>query len=194
MPTLTLEIAQDLLNAVGEELDSIDANEFDVIDDAAAKALTKHRGEKLSLNGLTQLSDAAALALAEYESELSLNSLSEIGDSPGHVALAEKLALQDNSEELCLDGLTELSDAAAEALADFEGINDGESHLCLNGLTQLSDAAAKALAHFKGDVLWLDSLDPMKLTDSLGHMSLCARLGLMTESLKKHLPDCYASI
>ncbi len=73
MPTLTLEIAQELLDAVEDEYDSIDANEFDAIDDAAAKALAKHHGGwlfggGLSLHGLRQFSEAAAEILSKHPS------------------------------------------------------------------------------------------------------------------------------
>jgi ribosomal protein S18 acetylase RimI-like enzyme len=88
MPTLTLEIAQELLEAVEGEIDAIDANKFDAIDDAAAEALAKHP-DSLLLDGLTHLSDATAKALANHR-----------------------------SYKLSLKGLTQLSDAAAKMLAE----------------------------------------------------------------------------
>jgi ribosomal protein S18 acetylase RimI-like enzyme len=81
MPTLTLKIAQELLEAVEGEFDSIDANRFDAIDDAAAEALAKQQGD-LFLNGLTSLSDAAAHALANHRTyKLSLKGLTQLSDA-----------------------------------------------------------------------------------------------------------------
>jgi hypothetical protein len=144
MPTLTLEIAQELLDAVEGEIDAIDANKFDAIDDLAAEALAKHE-HNLSLDGLTKLSDAAVEALAKHQGDwLFLDGLTQLSD-----AAAEALAKRQGG--LYLNGLTQLSDAAAEALAQHQG------ELHLNGLTQLGDAAAEALAQHEGH-LSLDGL------------------------------------
>ena len=68
---LTLELAKRFLK------DGFNIDEFTQIEDAAAEALAKHKGE-LNLDGLTSLSD-----------------------SPGHIALAEKLAKQEGGSILC---------------------------------------------------------------------------------------------
>jgi hypothetical protein len=147
MPTLTLEIAQELLKEnLASHDDQIYTDEFDAIDIDAAKELAQFSGF-LSLPCLEQLSDSAAQALAKLQGSLSLNGLKQLGDSPGHIALAVKLATSYDDYHirgLFLNGLTHLSDAAAEALAKRR------CELYLNGLTQLSDAAAKALAKHQG--------------------------------------------
>jgi hypothetical protein len=140
MPTLTLEIAQELIDAVEGEIDAIDANKFDAIDDLAAEALAKHE-HNLSLDGLTKLSDAAVEALAKHQGDwLFLDGLTQLSD-----AAAEALAKRQGG--LYLNGLTQLSDAAAEALAQHEG------HLSLDGLRQFSEAAAEMLSKHPSEVL-----------------------------------------
>ena len=140
MPTLTLEIEQELLVEVGDHnYPYIEANEFDAIDDAAAMALSQHQSF-LCLNGLTQLSDAAAKALAKNEGHLYLNGLAQLSD-----AAAEALAK--HRAELSLNGLTQLSDVAAKALAKHQGI------LYLIGLRQFSEAAAEILSKHPSGVL-----------------------------------------
>ena len=134
------------------------------LDDAAAESLSNHEG-KLDFNGLTSLSDGAAKALSKHEGELDLRRLECLPDSPGHIALARKLASQkgnlmlslrslgDHAAEelskhdgdLYLSNLTSLSDTAAEALSKHKG-----GDLDLNGLESLSDAAAKSLSKHKG--------------------------------------------
>jgi predicted component of type VI protein secretion system len=116
------------------------------LSDAAAEALSKHEGEldlsgleslsdspgrvvlaaklasqkgDLDLSGLESLSDAVAEALSKHRGELKFRNLTSLNDSPGHVALAEKLASQ--KDVLWLYGLKSLSDAAAEALSKHKG-------------------------------------------------------------------------
>jgi hypothetical protein len=85
MPTLTIEIAQELLDAVEGEIDAIDANKFDAIDDLAAEALAQHRYWRLYLNGLTHLSIADAVALAEHEGLQSLAGLRQFNDAAAEI-------------------------------------------------------------------------------------------------------------
>ena len=103
------------------------------LSDAAAEALSKHEGN-LSLNGLIELSDAAAKSLSKRKGDLSLNGLAELPD-----AAAEAFS-QHKGGELSLNGLTKLSVAAAESLAKHGG------ELFLNGLKELSERVAEALA------------------------------------------------
>ena len=67
------------------------------------------------LEGLTSISDAAAAALGNHDSNLNLGGLTSISD-----AQAEAFAKHPGGY-LALYGLTELSDDAAEALAKYEG-------------------------------------------------------------------------
>ena len=116
------------------------------LSEEAAKALAQHK-RLLSLNGLTTLSDEAAKALAEHMGLLCLNGVTTLSDGAA-TALA-----QHKGDWLFLNGMTTLSDAAAEALAQNRG-----DYLSLNGLTTLSDVAAKTLTQYKGQNLYLNGL------------------------------------
>ena len=121
------------------------------LSDAAAANLSEYQGDCLSLQGLTELSDAAAESLSKYQGTyLIFNGLTKLSD-----AAAESLSKFKGV--LDLQGLTELSDAAAESLSKYEG------DLNFYHLTELSDAAAESLSKFKG-VLGLDGLT--KLSDA----------------------------
>ena len=124
---------------------------------AEAKALSAHEGY-LVLDGLTILSDGSAEALSNHNGDLSLSGLVSLGDSPGHVALAIKLA-SDAVGYLNLDRLTTLGPAAAEALSKHQG------ELFLSGLKSLSEAAADALSKHEGklDLSGLTSLSEASL-------------------------------
>jgi hypothetical protein len=125
----------------------------------AARALAKHEG-CLSL-GVRSLSDEAAAALADHKGDLFLECLISLSDSPGHIALAQKLA-QDR-ESLSLSALKSIGDAAARALAKNHG------NLYLDALEGLSDEAAEALAEHKG-VLSLGGIESLsdKAAKALG--------------------------
>ena len=69
----------------------------------------------MSLDGLTELSDAAAESLSKHEGYLYLNGLTSLSD-----AAAESLGKHEGSN-LYLDGVTSLSDAAAESLSKHKG-------------------------------------------------------------------------
>jgi len=71
---LTLKIAEQFLDK-GYNLDH-----YTSMDDAAAQALAKHKGD-LWLGGLTSLSDAAAQALAQHEGSLELRGLTSLSDA-----------------------------------------------------------------------------------------------------------------
>ncbi|MFM8272305.1 MAG: DUF1588 domain-containing protein, partial [Gemmata sp.] len=103
------------------------------LSDDAAAALADHRGGTLSLNGLKNLSDAAAAALARHDGRLSLNGLATLS-----AAAAGALA-KHPGDWLILDGLTTLTASAASALAQHPGVTS------LNGLTALAPEALKAL-------------------------------------------------
>jgi hypothetical protein len=70
-------------------------------------------GDEFNLNGLTNLSDAAAETLGEHAGDISLDGLSGLSD-------AAAKSLGRHSYGLSLYGLTRLSDAAAGSLADHE--------------------------------------------------------------------------
>ena len=137
---LTLELAKRFLK------DWFSIAGFTQIEDEAAVTLANHKG--ILYLGLTSMSDKAAEALANHGGVyLSLNGLTSLSDSLGHIALTEKLANYEGN--LYLDGLASLSDNAAETLAKHKG------NLYLRGLTSLGDNLAEVLAKHKGDLyLW----------------------------------------
>ena len=150
---LTKEIAEQFI----EDEDSVDLDEFTEIDDDAAEILVNFWEEEDFnedcswegvnpgyLNGLTKLSDSAAQSLSRIY--LDLMGLTALGDSPGHLALAERLV---DGEDVWLESLTTISDAAAEILSK------ASESLSLSGLKTLSDAAAESLSKCKGEYVYL---------------------------------------
>ena len=71
-------------------------NGLSTLSDHAAIALSRHTGEWLSLDGVTTLSTAAADALAEYKGALDLNSLATLTSA----ALATKLVSQITTDQV----------------------------------------------------------------------------------------------
>jgi len=106
-------IAEDAAELVAAVEDSVDLRGLDEISDAVAEILSRHKGS-LDLGGLKSLSVAAATSLAKHDgwlhmeiSELSddaalalskgivslkLTKLETLDGTPGHIALARKLA------------------------------------------------------------------------------------------------------
>jgi hypothetical protein len=150
--TLTKEIAEQFL----KNEKSVDLSEFTSVEDAAAKslvitdaaaqALAQYHRRNLCLDGLTSLSDGAALALSQHKGNLELNGLTILSDGAAQALSQHKGGL------LELNGLTILSDGAAQALGQHEG------SLGLRGLTSLSDAAILAFARHGGGSLDLTGL------------------------------------
>ncbi len=187
---LTAEIATRFLRTE-EDLDT-----FKMIEDEAAKILSKYKDSWLQLNGLKKLSDAAAESLSKFKgNRLDLNSLTSLSDAAAdhlgkfkgrclHLSALKSLsdaaveslckfrggsASVDTIIEIELDGLTSLSDVAAESLGRFKG---RDLILKLNGLKSLSDAAAESLSKDKGEYITLE-LNGLKClsdraTESLG--------------------------
>ena len=119
------------------------------LSDKAAMALSKHQNGNLFLDQITTLSDKAAMALSNHQGILSVKNLTNLDDSEGHTALAEKLAKQNS--DLFPHHITTLTAKPAEALARHSG------KLFLNSLTKLDKATAKSLAIHTG-TLYLDGL------------------------------------
>ena len=152
---LTVEIAEQFL----ADTSSGNLSQYTSIEDAAAEALAKHKGDLLSLNGLTELSETASEALAKFQGNLGLNGLTSLSDAAAD-------ALSKHKGYLLLDSLTELSTAQAEALSKQDG------RLDLKSLTSLSDVAAEALAKHEGDIYFnYDQLPPSasKILKDAGH-------------------------
>ena len=126
----------------------LELNGLKNLTDAAAESLSDFDGS-LELNGLIQLSDTDAKRLSKHRGELSLKGLIELTD-----ASAE--SLRKHHDSLDLSGLKKLSDVAADSLSHQIG------YLSLNGLTDLSDAAAQSFAKHNGPVNI-----PYKLQDKL---------------------------
>ena len=124
------------------------------IEDRAARAIARHTGT-LPLGALTELTDAAADALATHQGgALDLGGLTELSDIAAE-------AFSRYQGDLNLNGLTALSDAAARALSNHKG------GLNLQGVKKLSDAAANALSRHKEE-LWLTGLTDLSTGDITG--------------------------
>jgi hypothetical protein len=136
----------------------INEDNFQFFEEHICRVLPNLKSEgDFALDSLTSLSDATAKVLSKHKGDLSLNGLKILSDSPGHVALAKKLASQEL--ELALDDLISLSDTAALALSKHKG------GLSLNGLKILNDsighvALAKKLASHEDD-LYLSGLQTL---------------------------------
>jgi hypothetical protein len=168
---IDLKVAQKFL----DDPDSVNLSSAKGISDDAAEVLAQHEGE-LSLNGLTELTDAAALALAKHNvGYLSLNGLT-------HLTYSVALALSNREETLEFGGLTKLTEDVAKALAKHkwslilpldelsdsvaEALAKSEAFLYLDWLTELTESAAKALSKHK-TFLSLEGLT--ELSDAVAH-------------------------
>jgi hypothetical protein len=185
---LSLYGLTNLSDAVGEALSKhkgdLDFWHLETLSDtpghiALAEKLGSQKGD-LNLYDLESLSDAAAEALSKHKGDLRLDDLTSLNDSPGHIALAGKLASQKG--ELDLGGLKSLSDAAAEALSKHKG------KLSLWGLKSLSDAAAESLSKHKGDL----NLYGLKSLSDAAAESLSKHKGDLDLSGLKSLGDAAA--
>ena len=136
-----------------DEMLTADYSQFTLISAAAAGVIASSDDcDDLILDGLTEVSDAAAAHLGQHQGILDLNGLTEIS-----IAQAESLSKHEG-ESLDLGGLLKLSDAAAEILSKYKG------SLGLRGLTEISDAAAESLSKHEGESLGLRGLT--KLADA----------------------------
>jgi len=126
---------------------------------ALAKKLTANPDD-LWLDCVTHLSDAAARQLSKHKKWVSLRRLKVLHDSPGHHALARKLAKgDDNDPPMCtLNGLTHLTVAVARLLTTGK-----DTVLNLRGLSTLSPDVAAVLGSFKGYGILLDGLSKLSL-------------------------------
>jgi hypothetical protein len=113
------------------------------ISEGAAAALAENES-LLVLTHLRELKDREAAELAKHRGPLLLYDLNSLPNTPGHLDLARKLS---EGQSLLLFGVTSLSDEAAEELA--KGKN---RDIALIAITELSDRAAMAFADFKGDL------------------------------------------
>lgn len=122
---------------------------------------TVHLGDfynRLSLNGVTSLSEDTAAGLARFLGNLRLNGLETVTpEAARHLATHMADAHWGVGElySLMLDGVTTLSDESAAALANYRG------GLSLDGLVQLSSEALRALAHHRGNALSFGRLASM---------------------------------
>jgi|LakMenEpi03Aug12_release.lakeMendotaPanAssembly.Ray.scaffolds.fasta_scaffold70706_2 predicted DNA-binding WGR domain protein len=175
-------LAGKLASQKGEWEWELDLRGLTSLSDAAAEALSKHKG-RLNLSGLTSLSDAAAEALSKHKGDISFYNL-KISDelhnpkgAPGYVALALSLirsgisfarcdyydmgkwSLQDTPAHInlakgisMLKGYLELKELVNLSDAAAEILSKHKGVLRLEGLANLSDAAAEALSKHEGDL------------------------------------------
>ena len=119
----------------------------------------RHLGElynRLGLDGLTELREGTAAALATYSGNLCLNGLRVLTSSAARLLSQHRAAeAVEESFSLRLDGLATLSDEVAPLLADYRG------GLSLNGVERLSPVAIRALARHRGQALSLGRLRAM---------------------------------
>jgi hypothetical protein len=129
----------------------------DAIEDAAARALSSAVTGALKIM-CQALSDKAAAALARFSGMLGLSALECLRSTPGHVALATKLAQQCTaaSHALQLHSIKSLGRGAAKAIAETPA---PAIQLGLEGLP--SDVATE-LARFNGSLTML-SLDSISV-------------------------------
>jgi len=149
----TAALAKQFVDERVNDADSFEVNEheFTAITNEAAEILGNCK-EDLSLESLRDLSKEAAVSLSKNKGErLSLIGLETISD-----AVAEALA--DFNGELALDQVSQLSDAAAESLRRHPG------KLSL-GITSLSDQAAQYLCQHVGP---LELLSLRELSEQAG--------------------------
>ena len=145
IPPFDLNVPQSISDALYEALYALcEDDEFDLylgevtsLSAGAAKLLAQYNRNYLGLEGLADLSDAAAQELAQHQSYLNLSGLTSLSDAAAQ-------ALSRHQGALNLGSLTSLSDAAARALAQHKG------YLCLHGVASLSDVAAQSLAQHQG--------------------------------------------
>lgn len=136
----------------------------------------------LSLHSLVELTDDAAAALSKYRgNRISLPNLKTLGGSPGYVALASTIA-HDHSFITYLSGLTALSIPAARQLVDHRhplvlGLTELTEELAsilskhkggklVLPLRSLSASAAGALAEYQGE-LHLNSITELSTEAAL---------------------------
>lgn len=180
------------------------------------RVLTKCDGGVV-LNGLTELSEQAARALANIDTEwgrLSLSGLAILRDTPGHLAIAEKLAQQSENNVLNLPSLKEIGEEVAQLFGKVKfGVDLGldsldatiasalikkrkgkysDYKLTLNRIEHLTVEAARLLAKNKAP-LTLDGLVEIDddVADALSKHAdyLLSMNGLVepTESVLGHL-------
>ena len=157
-PVLTLQIATQFL----QDDSTFDLNVFSSVEADALKLLAARRGA-LSLNGVTQLSDAMARILSFHDGWLNLDGLRELSvhhalqlaTKSGTLSLCGLCRITEHTAEalsrhefgmLILDGLADLPDDIAIWLSNHKGF------LHLSGLTTLAVSTAKALANHKDGV------------------------------------------
>lgn len=112
-------------------LPTLDLSALKSLSDFAATELARHKGGRLDLSGLENLSENVALILSAYRGSLSFSYMEHLSDGAA-AALAKH-----RGPDICVVGLKELSDEAAKSLAAYPG-----------ELNLSSDAAA-AVAKFK---------------------------------------------
>jgi predicted DNA-binding WGR domain protein len=136
----------------------------------------------LDFEGLKSLSDGAAKALSKYKGKLNLCRLESLPDSPGHIALAEKLASQVGGY-LSFYNMTSLSDAAVKALSNYKG------WLIFYNVTSLSDAAAAFLSKHDGEL----EINGLYILSDVGAESLSKHKGKLHINGLQGLSDAAAT-
>jgi len=166
-------LSDEAIESLARHKNQINLSGLTTLSERGAAALAKH-ARWIKLEGLKTLSDKAAAALARHNNGwLSLDSLTTLSDTPGHIALARTLAKPRGLSHYLSD-LTAISESAAEELAQkrdgglclgllivsdrvAESLSKLKTDLSFTSLTTLSDRAAGSLAKHK-ESLYLDGL------------------------------------
>jgi hypothetical protein len=128
-------LADDEADVVAGYEGSVSLNGLSTLSDHAAMALSRHTGEWLSLDGVTTLSTAAADALAGYNGVLGLNSLATLTSG----ALATRLVSKITTDQV--ESQKRLLDSWQEEIPPWSHFGE----VALPAVTELSPEAAHAI-------------------------------------------------
>ena len=149
----------------------------------------------LAFDALDSMDDETAARLSLHKGGISLPRLKSLHDTPGHVALSEKIASY--NDHISLDGLEYIGDSAAEKLSTFKGeglllpklkhLNDTPGHFALaytlakrnrsirmDELERLSDRLAEIFSAFRGKEFSMSKVKDFP--DTQGYVKLLVQL------------------
>jgi len=139
-------ISKVVAKALSKHNGNLDLRGLSSISSTVASSLSKHNSY-IDLSGITTLTNKAAKNLARGSGNISLRGLTSLGESPGHIVFAKKLAGRKGDMILSLPKLTCISPPVAKALSYFCGFLD------LGALKNISDEVAFHLSNHQGSIL-----------------------------------------
>lgn len=200
-PTPTIEAlekaSQQAIAAHGAPSDRCSADsslwvrEPTVLDVPLAEVLAGwERGSCLALSGVHTASPEALAVLAQSDAyAIELDGLTTL-DGPS------ALALWAYGRELSLGGLTEIGEAATQALADEASSLEGPKRLTLGGLTSLDGPEARALTRERLVMLALPSLRSLSPEAAAGLASWSGSRGMLLQlhGIERLTPEAAAGL